>query len=102
MPAGDLPERRATRIELEGVQVLVYRAGADIFAIGNRCTHQGAPLDRGVIKATDPLKTATCPAHGSVFSLADGRVIRGPARAPVPAFACRERDGTIELRPLSV
>jgi nitrite reductase/ring-hydroxylating ferredoxin subunit len=43
--------------------------------------------------------TVTCPAHGSVFSLADGRVRRGPATHPVQPFDARINDGMIELRP---
>ena len=27
-------------------------AATTIFAVASRCTHQGAPLDRGVVKAT--------------------------------------------------
>jgi nitrite reductase/ring-hydroxylating ferredoxin subunit len=95
----ELPDRRATRAEVDGTQVLLYRADERIFAIGNRCTHQGAPLDRGVVKVLDAQATVTCPAHGSVFRLTDGAVVRAPAPRPVPAFETRVTDGTIELRP---
>jgi len=94
-----LPDRRATRTELDGTQILLYRADERIFAIGNRCSHQGAPLDRGAVKVLDAQATVTCPAHGSVFRLTDGAVVRAPAPRPVPAFECRVVDGTIELRP---
>ena len=94
-----LPDRRATRTELDGTQILLYRADERIFAIGNRCSHQGAPLDRGAVKVLDAQATVTCPAHGSVFSLADGRVRRGPATHPVQPFDARINDGMIELRP---
>jgi len=99
MPVADLPDRRATRADVDGTQVLLYRAGDRIFAIGNRCTHQGAPLDRGAVKVLDSLATVTCPAHGSVFRLTDGGVVRAPAPRPVPAFETRVTDGTVELRP---
>ncbi|HUL86294.1 MAG TPA: Rieske (2Fe-2S) protein [Actinomycetota bacterium] len=95
----DLPDRRATRAEVGDTQVLLYRADDRIFAIGNRCTHQGAPLDRGAVKVLDTLATVTCPAHGSVFRLTDGAVVRAPAPRPVPAFETRVTDGTVELRP---
>jgi nitrite reductase/ring-hydroxylating ferredoxin subunit len=99
LPLEELPDRRATRAELEGTQILLYRADDRIFAIGNRCTHQGAPLDRGAVKVLEAQATVTCPAHGSVFRLTDGAVVRAPAPRPVPAFETRVTDGTIELRP---
>jgi nitrite reductase/ring-hydroxylating ferredoxin subunit len=39
----------------------------------------------------------TCPWHGSVFRLADGGVVHGPATAPQPAFATRVREGVVEV-----
>jgi nitrite reductase/ring-hydroxylating ferredoxin subunit len=39
----------------------------------------------------------TCPWHGSVFRVADGTVVRGPATAPQPAFEVRETDGAIQV-----
>ena len=40
----------------------------------------------------------TCPLHGSIFRLADGGVVRGPAAYPQPAWEVRVRDGVIELK----
>ncbi|MFI8193349.1 Rieske (2Fe-2S) protein, partial [Streptomyces sp. NPDC085946] len=39
-----------------------------------------------------------CPWHGSVFRLADGWNVRGPATAPQPAFDTRVVDGHVEIR----
>jgi nitrite reductase/ring-hydroxylating ferredoxin subunit len=95
-----LPEGKAVRVEVAGTPVLLVRSGeGPILAVAARCTHQGAPLDRGVLNLRDPAPTVTCPAHGSVFSLVDGRVRRGPAGRPVQAFEARVNDGMVELRP---
>ena len=96
----DLREAKSTVVDAGDVRVLLYRAGERIFAIGNRCTHQGAPLDRGPVKVGGSLATVTCPAHGSVFRLTDGSVMRSPATEPVPAFEVRIESGMVELRPL--
>jgi nitrite reductase/ring-hydroxylating ferredoxin subunit len=85
----ELPDRKATRVSVGGLDVLLYRAGNEVFAVGNRCTHQGAPLHKGVVKADGSPKSVTCPVHGSVFSLDDGRVLRGPATTPLPAYDAR-------------
>ncbi len=98
LPSDDLPEATATVVTLDGIKILLYRIGERIFAVANQCTHQGAPLDRGVVKGgSDP--TVTCPAHGSVFRLADGRVMRPPAGTWLPTFEVRVADGSVELRP---
>ena len=98
LPLEDLPEARATKVQLDGTAVLIYRAGERIFAIGNRCTHQGAMLDRGPVKVSGSEATVTCPAHGSMFRLEDGRVMRGPATRPVPAYDARVNEGRVEIR----
>jgi nitrite reductase/ring-hydroxylating ferredoxin subunit len=95
----ELRDGRGTKVMLGEDAVLVVRSGERVFAIGNRCTHQGAPLDRGPVKIGGSEATVTCPAHGSVFRLADGGVIRGPATAAVLAYEARVADGTVELRP---
>ncbi|HLB39091.1 MAG TPA: Rieske (2Fe-2S) protein [Actinomycetota bacterium] len=94
----DLPEARAVAVEFGDARVLLYRSGERLFAIGNRCTHQGAPLHRGPIRVVGSVATVTCPAHGSIFGLEDGAIKRGPAREPVPAFDARVASGMIELR----
>jgi len=95
----DLPEAKAARVTVGGDTVLVVRSGDRVFAIGNRCTHQGAPLDRGPVKISGSLATVTCPAHGSVFGLEDGKVLRGPAMKPVDAYETRVIEGRVEIRP---
>jgi nitrite reductase/ring-hydroxylating ferredoxin subunit len=99
MDLDELPEGRPTRTNLDGVAVLVYRAGERYFAVGARCTHQGAPLDAGLVRLSGSEATVTCPAHGSVFRLEDGRVMRQPAMQPIPVFDVRAREGGLELRP---
>ena len=98
LPLADLPEARATKVMLDDAAVLLYRAGERIFAIGNRCTHQGAPLDRGPVKVSGSEATVTCQAHGSMFRLEDGKVVRGPATQPEPTYDVRIADGVVELR----
>jgi nitrite reductase/ring-hydroxylating ferredoxin subunit len=97
----DLPVGRATRVELDGTPVLLYRTDDRIYAIGNRCTHQGTPLDHGHVRVGASEATVTCPAHGSVFRLRDGAVIRSPATSPVASFEVRVDDGAVALRPAS-
>ncbi|MDH5224193.1 MAG: Rieske (2Fe-2S) protein [Actinomycetota bacterium] len=95
----DLPIGKGVRVTVGNDIVLLVRSDERVFAIGNRCTHQGAPLDRGPVKVSGSLATVTCPAHGSVFGLDDGRVLRGPATHAVEGFDTRVVDATVEVRP---
>ncbi len=94
----DLPNAKPVTVDLGGFEIFLYRAGERLYAIGDRCTHAGGPLHRGMIGVLSGETTVTCPLHGSLFRLSDGRVLRGPATRPEPAFDIRERDGEIEIR----
>ena len=99
MPEGDLPMEKAIRAEAGGLQVFLFRTADRIFALDNRCTHQGGPLHRGPVKAHAAQPSVTCPVHGSTFWLTDGRVIRGPATRRQPVYDARVTDGMVEVRP---
>jgi nitrite reductase/ring-hydroxylating ferredoxin subunit len=70
-----------------------------------RCSRSGtsartrAGLDRGVVKIAGSVRTVTCPAHGSVFRLDDGKVMRPPATKPVPVYDVKVEDGRVFVRP---
>ena len=98
VPLDELQDARPRRIVVDGTEAFVVRNGEALYAIGLRCTHQGAPLDRGVLHLTGSPLTVTCPAHGSMFDLTDGQVRRGPAMHPVPAFDVRVVAGAVEVR----
>jgi nitrite reductase/ring-hydroxylating ferredoxin subunit len=89
----DLPEGESRYAEVEGIGVLVARVDGEVHAISNRCSHRGGPLDEGELHDG----CVTCPLHGSIFRLADGGIVRGPAAYPQPRWRTRVRDGAIEV-----
>jgi nitrite reductase/ring-hydroxylating ferredoxin subunit len=99
MPESELPEGKLVRSSADGIDIVLYRTPDRIYALSNTCTHRGGPLDRGPVRATGASPIVTCPWHGSQFRLEDGRVMRGPATAPEPAFLVRVEEGRIEVRP---
>jgi nitrite reductase/ring-hydroxylating ferredoxin subunit/uncharacterized membrane protein len=90
----ELPESTPTRAQHNGVPILLVKRGQQIFAIAETCSHLGGPLSEGKLDGD----TIQCPWHGSQFSLADGRVVNGPAVHPQPCLEARVRDGNIEVR----
>jgi nitrite reductase/ring-hydroxylating ferredoxin subunit/uncharacterized membrane protein len=90
----DLHDGKPTNVRVGTTDVLVFRDGAAIHALANRCTHRGGPLDEGEIVDG----AVRCPWHQSVFDLATGEIVHGPASAPQPSYQVQARDGRIELR----
>lgn len=82
------------------VPLLVVRHGDRVDVLSDRCSHLAGPLHEGSVDvaADDGTGCVTCPWHGSVFSLADGRVRGGPATAPVHAFDVRVESGRLLVR----
>ncbi|GAA2285954.1 hypothetical protein GCM10010145_39710 [Streptomyces ruber] len=91
----DLPAGEPVRRSVDDVPVLVVREpGGQVHALAERCSHLGGPLAEGTVADG----CVRCPWHGSVFRLADGWNVRGPATAPQPAFDTRIVDGHVEVR----
>ncbi|HWB72168.1 MAG TPA: Rieske 2Fe-2S domain-containing protein [Egibacteraceae bacterium] len=89
-----LPEAKAQRVTVSGTDVLLYRHEGRIYALTNRCSHRGGPLDKGRIEDAQ----VTCPWHRSRFCLLDGSIVQGPATAPQPVYDVRVQAGKIEIR----
>ncbi len=96
-PLDDFPEDRAAPAAVGEVPLLVVRSSADgsTHVLASRCSHASGPLEEGDVADG----CVTCPWHGSVFRLADGWNLQGPATAPQPRFDSRVTpDGTLEVR----
>jgi nitrite reductase/ring-hydroxylating ferredoxin subunit len=94
-----LPNSKPFRASTDDGPVMLYKTSEQVFAIGAQCTHQGAPLDRGIVKLAGSVRTVTCPAHGSMFDLTTGRVMRPPAMKPEPVYDVKVEDGRVFVRP---
>ena len=98
VPPNEWGEGRPVRVTLDGQAILLLKTSDALFAVGNQCTHQGAGLDKGVVKIAGSVKTVTCPAHGSTFNLETGKVMRPPASRPVPVYDVKVEDGRVFIR----
>src|SRR3954454_13174815 len=68
--------------------VLLVRAGAEIFAIDAYCTHYHGPLAEGLVVG----ESIRCPWHHACFDLRSGEATRAPALTSLAVWQV-ERDG---------
>jgi nitrite reductase/ring-hydroxylating ferredoxin subunit/uncharacterized membrane protein len=90
----ELSDGEHRKVEADGITMLLYRSGMSIQALDSVCSHMGGPLEEGTIAEG----CVTCPLHGSTFRLADGSIVRGPARDRQPSYDARIHNGQIEVR----
>jgi len=69
-------------------EVLLVRAGSEIFAIDARCTHYHGPLADGLVVGD----SVRCPWHHACFDLRTGEAARAPALSPLAVWQV-EREG---------
>jgi nitrite reductase/ring-hydroxylating ferredoxin subunit/uncharacterized membrane protein len=74
--------------------VLLVREGEVVHAISNVCGHAGGPLQEGSFGGG----CVSCPWHGSVFRVADGAVVHGPATGHQPRYDVRSDGARLCVR----
>jgi nitrite reductase/ring-hydroxylating ferredoxin subunit/uncharacterized membrane protein len=94
VPLSDVPEGTKKKIRVGAVDVVVGRHQGKLFALAERCAHQGGPLSEGELKDG----AIQCPWHGSTFCVDSGELVRGPSVYDQPSYDTRERDGFLEVR----
>lgn len=93
-PLAELEPGTARRVEVEGAPAIaLVRIDDDVYAIGDRCTHQDVSLSEGEVDPDE--KTLECWKHGSTFSLITGQPTVLPATKPTPVYEVSIVDGDI-------
>jgi nitrite reductase/ring-hydroxylating ferredoxin subunit len=70
-------------------KVLISRVAGKIHAVGNYCSHFGAPLSTGLMFDDKVL----CPWHGAAFSVVTGAVEMAPGMDNLPKYDVTKKDG---------
>jgi 3-phenylpropionate/trans-cinnamate dioxygenase ferredoxin component len=71
-----------TRVEVDGVGVLLCNVAGELYAVEDVCTHDGGELDAGELDGCRVM----CPRHGAFFDVTTGKALTLPAVAPLPVF----------------
>ena len=95
--AEEVTATRSLSVEVDDVALIIARCGAELYAVEDRCTHDGESLAGAEIEACEII----CPRHGARFSLQSGAALTPPAYEPLRTFTVRVEAGRILLqRPL--
>jgi 3-phenylpropionate/trans-cinnamate dioxygenase ferredoxin subunit len=93
----EIPDGEMVQIVVKGEPVGLYRAGGDVYAIHDICTHEEAYLTDGEFEVDD--LEVECPLHGSHFNVVTGEVRILPATRPVTAYEVKVEEGRVLVGP---
>jgi nitrite reductase/ring-hydroxylating ferredoxin subunit len=88
--SSELIADRTRLVRRGGKQVLLVASGERVFAIANRCPHEGYPLSEGTL---GPGCVLTCNWHNWKFDLSTGEALVG--RDPVRTYPVEQRGGEL-------
>jgi NADPH-dependent 2,4-dienoyl-CoA reductase/sulfur reductase-like enzyme/nitrite reductase/ring-hydroxylating ferredoxin subunit len=74
--------------------VLLVRAGSEIFAIDAHCSHYHGPLAEGLVVG----EGIRCPWHHACFDLRTGKAARAPALSALSVWHVEQKGGRIVVR----
>jgi len=68
----ELADGQMKMVQAGNKEILLARAGDNVYATQNRCPHMGGNLSHGTLRGT----VVACPRHHSQYDVRDGRVLR--------------------------
>ncbi len=90
-PAAAVSESVALPVEVDGVHLAVVRCGNALYAVEDRCTHDGESLGQAQVEDCQII----CPRHGAHFCPRTGEALTPPAYEPLRTYRVREQDGRL-------
>jgi 3-phenylpropionate/trans-cinnamate dioxygenase ferredoxin component len=80
-------------VQIDHHPIVVFSIAGQLFAIQDRCSHDGNPLGDGELED----HSIICPRHGARFDIRSGKVLSMPAYEDIPAYPVRVVSGQIEV-----
>ena len=82
------------KVMVSGEEVVIGNVGGKLFAIANKCTHRGGPLNEGELEGN----TVACPWHGGQFDITTGKVLAPPPMKDEASFDVRIEGSDVLLK----
>ena len=89
--ADSIEDSKSLPADIDGLALLVVRCGTELYAVEDRCTHDGEPLDDAEVEECQVI----CPRHGAHFCVRTGEALTPPAYEPLRTFKVRVENGRI-------
>jgi 3-phenylpropionate/trans-cinnamate dioxygenase ferredoxin component len=81
----EIPDGGVKGVDVEGLELALVRAGDDVYALRDECSHAQIALSEGDVEGLE----IECWLHGSRFDVRTGEVLNLPATEPVPVYPCK-------------
>jgi NADPH-dependent 2,4-dienoyl-CoA reductase/sulfur reductase-like enzyme/nitrite reductase/ring-hydroxylating ferredoxin subunit len=92
MQVADMKPNSMKTVKVGGKDVLLVRTeDKEFHAVGAKCTHYRAPLEKGVLSGD----RVVCPWHAASFNVRSGDIEDGPALDHLPKFATTVKNGAV-------
>ncbi len=90
----DLIEGKPLAAKVGDEEVVVVRAKGKLYACGNKCTHYGRAMSKGIVVGTSLI----CHAHAARFDLASGKRLAPPGLGDLPSYDVKTDNGEVLVR----
>jgi 3-phenylpropionate/trans-cinnamate dioxygenase ferredoxin subunit len=92
--ADAVADQTSLSVEVDDSPVVIVRCGDQLYAVEDRCTHDGEALGGAEVEDCQII----CPRHGARFCLRSGDALTPPAYEPLRTYDVREENGRIYLK----
>ncbi len=89
----DVAPGTTLRVEYDGEAVLLCNVEGRIYAVEDRCSHDGGELDQGELDGC----RIECPRHGAYFDVTTGAALTLPAIGPIRSYTVRVESRNIYI-----
>jgi len=90
----DFPLGSLKKVTVGADEVVVGNVAGTLYAIGNKCTHRGGPLNEGELEGN----AVTCPWHGGQFDLKTGKALTPPPMRDEASFDVKVEGADVLLK----
>ncbi len=89
----EIPDDTGKKVEVNGMEIALFKSGGKICAVHAVCPHQGGPLDEGGIHNN----LVMCPWHGWEFDVQTGKCSFNEA-IKIPTFEVKEEGEDVYVK----
>lgn len=91
LSVAEMGDRDCVSVPLEGGAIALFRAGDQLYAMQDRCSHARWPLSKGAYRDG----VVECMLHKAKFCVRTGAALSLPATKPVPVYPLKVVEGDI-------